>query len=36
MAVHLLAKFVVSHRSWCVWFNVCLSVLVNVVNADRV
>jgi len=36
MAAHLLAKFVVSHRSQCVWFNVCPSVLVNVVNADRV
>jgi hypothetical protein len=35
MAAHLLAKFVVSHQSQCMWFNVCLSVLVNVINAEQ-
>jgi hypothetical protein len=35
MAAHLLAKFTVSHQSQCMWFNVCPSVLVNVVKADQ-
>jgi hypothetical protein len=35
MAAHLLAEFAISHQSQCVWFNVCPSVLVNVVNAEK-
>jgi len=35
MVAHLLANFVVSHQSQCMWFNVCPSSLVNVVNAEQ-
>jgi hypothetical protein len=36
MTAHLLAKFAISQQSQRVWLNSCLSVLVNVVNADLI